>query len=618
MDHLRGVLVGKGLSDGGTRAAGGRGPARSRWRGARWLVLTLVAGLVWAGLVGGAAPAGAVVPGTNGQIVFASRRDGNFEIYTMNADGTIQTRLTNNTAHDTDPAWSPNGNKIAFVSNRDGNNEIYVMNADGTGQMNLTRNTVDDISPAWSPDGTRIAFTSSGASSSEIFVMNANGTGRVQLTNNMASDLDPTWSPDGTRVSFYSFRDGSNDIYVMNAAVGSDQTRLTDHPEQDLEPAWSPDGTKIAFVSFRDGKNDIHVINADGTGLNNLTSLTAFASGRPAWSPDGTRIAFQSNRDADFEIYSMNADGTGVARLTNQEEQDDLPDWGVRPNVADVSAPYTSIASVVDGSGATVVNGGQTGSTSLTIAFAGTDDIAVAGFECKLDGADFAACTSPRALSGLALGAHAFEVRAKDVADKRDPTPASFAWTVVDRMPPETSILSAVDGNGTTVPNGGQTVSVAITIAFGGTDNVGVTGFECKLDGADFAACTSPRGLTGLAVGAHTLLVRATDAAGNTDTTSASFSWTVVTSAQATQNLIVAVGALPLPAGTKNSLISPLDTAAKRLADNNPGNDMAACDNYVEFKAKVAEQRAAGRLTVQQAADLTQAADAIKAAQRCP
>ena len=65
------------------------------------------------------------------KIVFYSHRDGNWEIYTMNSDGSNQTRLTFNEAADSAPAWSPNGRQIAFDSNRDGNDEVYVMDADG-------------------------------------------------------------------------------------------------------------------------------------------------------------------------------------------------------------------------------------------------------------------------------------------------------------------------------------------------------------------------------------------------------------------------------------------------------------------------------------------------------
>jgi len=71
------------------------------------------------------------------KIAFHSDRDGNQDIYVMNADGTNPTRLTSDPASDRVPAWSPDGTKIAFDSRRDGNFEIYVMNADGTNPTRL-------------------------------------------------------------------------------------------------------------------------------------------------------------------------------------------------------------------------------------------------------------------------------------------------------------------------------------------------------------------------------------------------------------------------------------------------------------------------------------------------
>ena len=67
----------------------------------------------------------------------------------MNPDGSGQTRLTNNTARDQEPAWSIDSSKIVFISNRDGNDEIYMMGSDGTGQTRLTTNTASDIFPAY-------------------------------------------------------------------------------------------------------------------------------------------------------------------------------------------------------------------------------------------------------------------------------------------------------------------------------------------------------------------------------------------------------------------------------------------------------------------------------------
>jgi hypothetical protein len=142
-------------------------------------------------------PFGAVDTGSsqvNGAIAFSSDREGLYQIYVMNADGTGQTRLTNNAASDLYPAWSPDGTKIAFSRGF----EIYVMNADGTGPTRLTHNTAHDDLPAWSPDGTKIAFGSDRDGINlnyEIYVMNADGTGPTRLTNNPAHDHWPAWRP---------------------------------------------------------------------------------------------------------------------------------------------------------------------------------------------------------------------------------------------------------------------------------------------------------------------------------------------------------------------------------------------------------------------------------------
>ena len=80
------------------------------------------------------------------------------------------------------PAWSPDGRKIAFTSERDGNSEVYVMNANGSGQRNLTRDPAYDADPTWSPDGRKIAFVSNRDGSYQVYDMNADGSGQRGLT----------------------------------------------------------------------------------------------------------------------------------------------------------------------------------------------------------------------------------------------------------------------------------------------------------------------------------------------------------------------------------------------------------------------------------------------------
>ena len=213
--------------------------------------------------------------------------DVNFEIYVMNADGSGQTRLTDDPGFDGSPSWSPDGSRIAFQSFRDGdgipNPEIYVMNADGSGQTRLTDNPGFDGSPSWSPDGGLIAFQSERDKNPDIYVMNADGSGQIRLTDDPEADWSPSWSPDGSRIAFESDRDGNFEIYVMNAD-GSGQTRLTDDPAYDGSPSWSPDGQRIAFDSVRDENSEIYVMNADGSGQTRLTDNPA-TDGSPSWSP---------------------------------------------------------------------------------------------------------------------------------------------------------------------------------------------------------------------------------------------------------------------------------------------------------------------------------------------
>ena len=136
-----------------------------------------------------------------------------YEVYLMDTDGSNAVRLTTNSAYEQSPYWSPDGTKLAFVSERNGDREVYVMNADGTGQTNLTNATSSwDSDPAWSPDGTKIAFASDRGGNFDIYVMNSDGSGQVLLASDPGFDRGPHWSPDGTKIAFVTYRDGNGEI----------------------------------------------------------------------------------------------------------------------------------------------------------------------------------------------------------------------------------------------------------------------------------------------------------------------------------------------------------------------------------------------------------------------
>ena len=279
-----------------------------------------------------------------GQIAFVSQRDGNPEIYVMDADGSNQRRLTNNHGDDWSPSWSPDGKRIVFFSDRDEHPhpkhgrstfEIYVMDADGGNLQRLTENRVDDRDPSWSPDGKRIAFMSDRDGADlhfDIYVMDADGGNEQKLTENPNTDRQPSWSPDGKQIAFSSVREGhfSYEIYVMDAD-GENQRRLTENLKTDLFPSWSPDGKRIAFASDRKGdfeNFEIYVMDADGGDQRRLTENREF-DWQPSWSPDGERIAFMSERDGDgnSEIYVMDNDGNNPQNLTNHPDDDWDPAW---------------------------------------------------------------------------------------------------------------------------------------------------------------------------------------------------------------------------------------------------------------------------------------------------
>jgi Tol biopolymer transport system component len=194
------------------------------------------------------------------KIAFVSNRDAPvdatyanyYDIYVANADGTGEpTRIINQPGNESDPNWSPDGSKLLYVSTVDtpdfphsgGDAEIYTMNPDGTGVSRLTDNTASDSTPDWSPDGKEIAFGSNRDGKGAIYKMNADGSGQTKIDyqspciappdNDLPrclGDGDPVWSPDGTRIAFMrSMTDWGYD-YDITYTMNPDGTELSSTP----------------------------------------------------------------------------------------------------------------------------------------------------------------------------------------------------------------------------------------------------------------------------------------------------------------------------------------------------------------------------------------------------
>lgn len=282
------------------------------------------------------------VPLPSARIVFHSDRDGDFDIYSMDADGSNVAQLTNDPADDLFPAVSSSGQWVAFASNRDGGFSIYVMRSDGSNVTRVTSGSTDRA-PSWSPDGLHLAFARYSGGLGDIFTVKTDGTELTRLTSNLFQDVEPAWSPDGTRIAFTTDRDGADEVYVMDAADGSNAINLTNHPGRDDDADWSPDGSLILFHrndSAVDGTwlgdGEIMCMAADGSGVIRMTTDSAgITDSKPRWAPDGLWFVFSSDRDegaAGNELYTALANGCTVApasvnRATQSPGKDEFADW---------------------------------------------------------------------------------------------------------------------------------------------------------------------------------------------------------------------------------------------------------------------------------------------------
>ena len=236
------------------------------------------------------------------RIAFMGSGAESYEVTIMNANGTGRTQLTSNRIAEEEPAWSPDGSRLAFAAKDPEDStasdlEIWVINTDGSGltQLTNTANNVRDTDPAWSPDGDRIAFLSEGRpgqTNSDIYVMDTNPAtdDAINLTDDTTqpvyqnNDEDPSWSPDGSHITYSTVQD----VWKMDSATGANKTKLTGGEDGGgARPAWSPDGSRIVYRRAEvvdNGGNNIWVMDANGA---NRTAVdtTPRTDQNPDWQP---------------------------------------------------------------------------------------------------------------------------------------------------------------------------------------------------------------------------------------------------------------------------------------------------------------------------------------------
>jgi len=237
------------------------------------------------------------------------------------------------------------------------------MNADGTEQTNLSNNSAVDLHPAWSPDGTEIAFESTRAGNYEIYKMNADGSSPTNLSNNPRTEAEPDWSPDGTEIVFRSQRDNDNEIYTMNATDGSDPNNVSnDLGMIDYWPSWQPLELDTAPPSVT------MTGPADGTIVNGTVALSADATDDVAVD----RVEFLVNGsvvDTDATApYSVSWDSSGVADGPATIEARAFDTSGNQATSASRTVTVQNAPQdTLDPSGTVLINGGRESTDSRTV-----------------------------------------------------------------------------------------------------------------------------------------------------------------------------------------------------------------------------------------------------------
>lgn len=273
----------------------------------------LIIGILLAGCGGGG---GSSAPlNLQDKIFYQAGMAGNYQIYSMNLDGTKTKQLTSQGINQ-DVSLTANGRNIAFASDRAGVSQVFIMNYDGSAQTQLTSNSRPATQPAISGDGSKIVFVRSVdyLIPSDIYIMNSDGSNPTIIPNT-SNAVSPALNYDASKITFTAF-DGSNfAAYVMNID-GSNKTKIMSAPRVGEEaPKFSPDGSKIIYYANTSMTRQI-VIYDIASATDTVVTDDANNNQNPCFSPDGSKIIFARLILGDEYIFSMNLDGTEPTKLS--------------------------------------------------------------------------------------------------------------------------------------------------------------------------------------------------------------------------------------------------------------------------------------------------------------
>jgi TolB protein len=263
------------------------------------------------------------------KFVFVSKQTGYSQIYTFHNGKTKQLTFKDDNRR---PKLSPDGKTIAFESERDGKYQIYTIELDGSNEQNFSKNNFNEGGGNWSPDGKNVVFYSSreGNGDDEIFLKNLK-TGKVeQLTDNDYDDWRPSFSKDGKYVVYSGEKDGNEEVFKINIKT-KEVTQLTNAKGRDGWATFNKKGDKILFHSERTGRSEIWEMDSNG---NNQKQLTSFDGDgfKPCYVYDGKVVkgilyASEENNHNDWDIVYLDYKTKQIVKVIDSSSRDYEPHY---------------------------------------------------------------------------------------------------------------------------------------------------------------------------------------------------------------------------------------------------------------------------------------------------